>query len=146
MLLQREYNPKIIQSAFDKIMGISRLDALKRVVKIRTTKKLTFVTTFDPRRPSVSKIVRKHFDYMKSTDPYLNRVFADGVQIAYKRYRNIREILCRARLFPTPQHDARPKRVQVGFTKCGKCTTCNYAQNVKSFKVVFISRLQFLIL
>ena len=86
------------------------------------------------RRGLVPKTVRKHFDYMKSTDPYLNRVFADGVQIAYKRYRNIREILCRARLFPTPQHDARPKRVQVGFTKCGKCTTCNYAQNVKSFK------------
>jgi len=134
MLLQRQYSPKVIECALERVMKIDRNEALKRVVKSKTTDKLTFVTTFDPRLPSVSRIVRKHFDHMSSNDPYLGRVFSGGVQIAYKRNKNIRDILCRARLYPVNHTNNRPRRTNVGFKTCGKCTTCSFSENVKSFR------------
>ena len=72
---------------------------------------------------------------MSSTDPYLARVFSDGVQIAYKRHKNIRDILCRAKLPPVHQNEnARPKRIAMGFKKCNNCTTCIYSENTRYFK------------
>jgi len=135
MLLQRQYSPKIIQNGFDRIMNIDRSEALKRVDRNDKSNKLTFVATFDPRLPSISSIVHKHFEHMKTTDPYLSRVFNDGVQVAYKRNKNIRDILCRARLYPIQnEKNSRPKRTVVGFKRCGKCLTCTYSTDVKNFK------------
>ena len=78
--------------------------------------------------------MHKHFNHMKAIDPYLGRVFDAGVQVAYKRQQNLRGILCRARLYPQQQMSERPKRSKVGFKKCGKCLSCTYATDVKSFK------------
>mgnify|MGYP000492246596 FL=1 len=68
-------------------------------------------------------------------DPYLRRVFeTDGVQVAYKRGRNLREILCKAKL-PVVNTVARPKRNQAGWKTCDKnCVSCIHSESKKKFK------------
>ena len=129
MLLYRQYRPRVIDEAFKKIKLLDHATALQRVNRMRTSEKLTFVIKYDPRLPSVPAIVNKHFKVMRS-DPYLDRVFQGGVQVAYGRYKNLRDLLCRSRLPPV-----RPKRVLPGWRTCLKrCIACVYSANRNQFK------------
>jgi len=123
LLLLRHYDPKVIDRAIARISGVSREAALQKVEKTKTSDKITFVVPFDPRYPPINCIVKKHFDVMYQ-DPYLKRVFGDGVQVSYRRHQNLRELLCRARLYPLSQNP-RPKRELNGWMRCSKnCVTC----------------------
>ena len=131
MLLSRQYSPNIIESAFTRLKNIKREDALKRVVRVKRPPKLTFSCKYDPRLPNINSIIKKHFAVM-SEDPYLGRVFASGCQVAYSRNRNLKDIICRARLYPTIS--SRPRRERLGWHKCNSCITCTHSRNMTSFK------------
>ena len=73
------------------------------------------MVTYDPRLPSITKIVHKHWRTM-SKDPYLQQVFSEPPRIAYKRPKNIKELIIRARV--PPEAPVRPKRKIPGITKC----------------------------
>ena len=131
MLLSRQYSPKIIDSAFERLEQIKREDALQRVVREKRPPRLTFSCKFDPRLPNINGIIKKHFSVMCS-DNYLGRVFENGCQVTYSRNRNLRDIIVRAKLYPIK--DTRPKRERRGWYKCGSCITCSHSRNVTSFK------------
>ena len=78
-----------------------RNEALKDVEKVIGTPRPVFVVLYDPRMPSVSNIVKKHWRTMVSTDPYLREVFPAPPLIAYKVGRNLGSQLIRARI-PRP--------------------------------------------
>ena len=59
LLLTRGYTNKLIDAAIDKAVQIPRSDALKRVVKTKTSQRTVFAITFDPRLPSITVIVKK---------------------------------------------------------------------------------------
>jgi len=134
MLLGRDYDIKAIENAFQRALQVDRKGALKRVERKPTSGKLTFVTAFDPRLPNVNSIVKKHFDFMTQTDLYLKRVFAAGVQVAFSRHRNLRDLICRATLYKPVSNNGRPARVITGWKRCLHCTTCKYSRDVKQFK------------
>ena len=78
----------------------------------------------DPRFPSLTKIVSKHWRAM-TTNPTMASIFKDPPLIAYKRPKNLKDILIRARI-PPPQ-SSRPKRIKTGMSKCNKpCSICPY--------------------
>ena len=133
MLLARKYRKKVIEGAFNKLSNLSREDTLKKVEK-REDKKTTFVTTYDPRLPNISEIVHKHARTLKM-DHQMEEIFGDGFVVGYKRYRNIREILFRGKLFE-PKIE-RPRRMAtMGWRTCGgKCITCQHSENKLEFKV-----------
>ena len=64
-------------------------------------------------------------------DPEMKEVFSDGMVVAYKRHRNIRDLICRAKLYdPGLAGNERPSRVaRKGWRKCYKCITCNHSDN-----------------
>jgi len=132
MLIQREYRPRVIDAAFEKLKCLDRDVALQRVERRKNkTDKVTFVIKFDPRLPSVSQIVNKHFKIMK-TDPHLNRVFASGVQVAYSRHKNLKDLLCKSTLYEIHK---RPIRSLAGWHICMKrCIACVYSKNMNQFK------------
>ena len=67
-------------------------------------------------------------------DPYLKTVFELPPLTAYKRQRNIRDNIIRAKVAPAPTE--RPIRDNSGIKKCGKqCTACPYIQEGKFVKV-----------
>ena len=75
LLLSRNYKPGIINAAMEKAKSIPRSEALTRVEKSAATRRPVFVLHYDPRLPSVTSIVRKHWRTMVSTDPHLKEVF-----------------------------------------------------------------------
>ena len=54
----------------------------------------------------MGQVLQKHFKTM-TLDPEMKEAFPEGVQVGYKRYRNIKEQLCRARLYDVVE---RPQR------------------------------------
>ena len=69
-----------------------------------------------------------------SQDPYLSEVFSQPPLTAYKRQKNIRDHLIRARVPKNPRNF--PERNRRRMKKCGKnCTACPYIKEVKSLKM-----------
>ena len=89
MLLSREYSLKVIQVAIES-SG-----------RQKTTDRPVFVIHYDPRLPSVNAIVKKHWRVMTQY-PKLKEVFPDPPLIAYKRQKNLRQVLIRAKVPPEP--------------------------------------------
>jgi len=136
VLLTRKYGRKVIDQAFERARKIPRQEALKKVQRQNHSEgKVTFVIPFDPRLPKISKITQNQFALMKK-DPLCAKIFEKGVQVAYKRHNNIRDILCRATL--TTIKNRSSNREQRGWKKCPRsnhCLTCSYSKNLSEFTV-----------
>ena len=132
MLLERNYPSKIIDAAIERARNISRKEALKKVVRDESdSDRPVFVVLYDARLPSIPAIVKKHWRVM-CQDPYLKKVFPKPPLVAFRRQRNIREKLIRAKV---PAAPTRPKRILPGMKSCGRCVNCAYiktGQTVKS--------------
>ena len=124
MLLDRDYKPNIINSSIEKARNIPREKALEKVVRQSDSRRQVFVLTYDPRLPSANQIVKKHWRVMVQ-DPVLREIFPLPPLIAYRRQKNVREFVIRAKVPPPP---TRERRVLPGMKRCGKCVNCPYVQ------------------
>ena len=126
MLLDREYTPGVINAAIDKARAIPRHKALMRVPRQEINSRPAFVVLYDPRLPSIPNITSRHWRSMVSENNYLKEVFPEPPLISYKRQKNIRETLVRAKVAPPRQN-----RVINGMKKCNKCLACSYIKEGK---------------
>ena len=62
-------------------------------------------------------------------------VFGKGMQVAYKRHQNIKEFLCRAKLYDVPDRRNPPRMAQAGWKCCGRCSTCQHSRNQTEFTI-----------
>ena len=132
LLLSRNYKPGLIRAAIEKAKNIPRSEALTRVEKSAETRRPVFVLHYDPRLPSITSIVRKHWRAMVNTDNHLKEVFPLPPLVAYKRPPNIKDKLIRAKVPPETQR--RPSRTIPGMKRCNKCPICPFVQDCKSVK------------
>ena len=107
-LLSRDYNPKVISTAFTRIHSVKREDALKRVEKQEGPKRVPLVITYHPTLPSISKLARNHWNVMVENSARLEKIFPLPPVIAYKRSKNLRDILVKAKL-PAGKRSTRKK-------------------------------------
>ena len=124
-LISRNYNPKIIEQAFQKVKKVERIKALERVERVKE-KKTPLVTKFHPNLPSLSKIIRKHWGVMVNHDPRLQRIFPKPSVVAYRRGKNLRDLLVRAKL----SSRRKSTRKSNGYSRCGRgvfkmCPCCS---------------------
>ena len=130
----RGYSKMTINRAIDRAREIPRHIALRRVLKRKADKGPIFSLTYDPRLPAIQSIQAKHWRSMVSQDPYLCEVFKQPPLTAFRRQRNIRDNLIRAKVPKDPK--LHPERKQRGMRKCGKnCMACPYIREVKSIRV-----------
>ena len=108
MLLERKYPDRLINSAIERAKQIPQKVALKKSIKKKSLRGPIFATKYDPRLPSIGSIQAKHWRSMVSQNQYLKECFPAPPLTAFKRQRNIRESLIRAKLPPPP--DKRQKR------------------------------------
>ena len=54
----------MINAAIKKALDVPRSEALKRVEREKSDDRVVFVVTYDPRLPSLSKIIGKHWRTM----------------------------------------------------------------------------------
>ena len=134
LLESRGYSKLTINRAIDRAREIPRHVALRRVIRRQADSRPVFAMTYDPRLPPIQSIQAKHWRSMVSQDPYLSEVFTQPPLTAYRRQRNIRDNLIRAKVPMDPK--PYPQRKQRGVRKCGKnCTACPYIREVKSLKI-----------
>ena len=107
LLLARNYKPKLIDAAIQRAKNIPRSEALKKVKISEKNQRTVFAITFDPRLPSISGIVQKHWRTMVK-DPHLAETFPSPPLVAYRRPPNIRDKLVRS----PPQTQERHEEMQ----------------------------------
>ena len=132
MLISRDYKKNLINSAIEKALKIPRSEAIKKVIRDSKGDRVVFSIRYDPRLPSITKIVRKHHRTMIEDDPRLKEVFQQPPLVAYKRNKNLKDMLIRSKV-PKP-NNSRPKRKLTGMKKCGKCVTCPFVKESKKVK------------
>ena len=127
MLLARDYHRNVVNSAINKALRIPRSDALKRVVREKSTDRVVFVVTYDPRLPSIPKIVGKHWRTM-AQDPRMKEVFNLPPLVAYRRPANIKDKLIRSKMPRAQKRNNR--RVKNGMHRCGtaNCRCCQFVE------------------
>lgn len=127
MLISRQYNENIINSAIQRALSITRQDALKKVVKLKN-ERVTLAITYHPKLPSVSSIIHKHWKTM-TKDPKMTLIFPKPPMVAFKQPPNLKKMLCHAKL---PQNST-SKRQLTGMKKCHQdgCPTCPYILHSK---------------
>ena len=134
LMMSRGYSERMLSSAIDRARRIPRQVALRRVLSNKEERRPVFAVTYDPRLPAIQSIQAKHWRSMVGQDPYLNEVFMQPPLTAFKRQRNIRDHLVRAKVPSDPK--LYPSRRQRGMKKCGKsCTACPYIKEAKSLKI-----------
>ena len=132
LLISRDYKPKSVEAAISKARLIPREEALKKVIKSKHSNRPVFVVNFDPRLPSITRIIRKHWRTM-TIDPRLAEIFPLPPLVAYKRLPNIKEKLIRAKI---PVKTQRPKKDIKGMKKCIKSSAC--LETERSIKEMFL--------
>ena len=68
-----------------RFLGVKQLKKLLEILKV-------FSIRYDPRLPSISKIVKKHHRTMVEDDPRLKKHFQQPPMVAYKRNRNLKDM------------------------------------------------------
>ena len=132
MLLDRDYPEGLVISAITRAKTISRSQALKPMVAHKQSRRPALVTFYDPRLPNIQSIQMKHWRSM-TQDPYLHEVFPEPPLTAYKRQRNLKDRLVRAKV--PKEKPNKPNRILKGMTKCGRqCTSCPYILEGKEIR------------
>ena len=123
MLISRNYNKNIVQSAITRVKALDRLTHLQKVKK-KTNDRIVLALTYNPKLPSIPQIVKKHWRTMVK-DQKMKKIFPSPPMVAYKQPPNLKSVFCRAQL-PKNSH---PKRKLTGMKRCNKpCNICPYIQ------------------
>ena len=125
----------MINSTINKARSIpgNKLLKKKKTALNKQTRRPVMAVTWYPRLPSIPSIQLKHWRSMYSQNPNLEEVFKEPPLIAYKRQKNIRNFLMRAKV--APKLGPYPKRQLNGMVKCGKsCIVCPFIKEGKHIK------------
>jgi hypothetical protein len=125
---------RLIQSAIDRAKKIPRKVALQKTFQKSKVNRPVFATKYDPRLPSIGTIQAKHWRSMVTQNQYLAECFPEPPLTAFKRPRNIRELLIRAKVPPPPS--SREQRALKGMAKCSfNCSACPYVIPGRNIKI-----------
>lgn len=77
----------------------------------------------------MGSLIQTHYKTL-TLDPNMKEIFQDGMVVGYKRHRNIKELLFRAKLYDPAIYNRRPQRTATkGWRRCSACTTCKHSEN-----------------
>ena len=126
-LVNRGYELNFLKTQIRRASDISRNDALKPKPK-QQTDTVPFVITYNPALPNISRIIHKHSNVLYSSGRCKN-VFTNLPLVAYRRCKNISDILVRAKL-PEPTNTDQSGSPSGSF-RCNKtsCTACPFIED-----------------
>ena len=136
-LREREYKEKDIENGVNRAKAIKREDALRKVDKKESEggRQHRLVTEFDRRTSqTLGGILTANYNQMAVRDQRLRKIFPKPPKPAYTRGRNIKEMLCRARLPPDVKVTTRSRAelARNGVSRCDRglarqgCMACPY--------------------
>src|SRR5579871_2046611 len=120
----RLYPEDVLQSALQRVCPISRLDALSPSPKSSSERPI-FALSFHPHNLAVPPIIHRHLPILLS-DPTTRQVFPDPPLVAFRRDKNLRDLLVRSRLCPN-------RGGPLGTIPCQRpCKTCPFVWQTDS--------------
>ena len=128
MLLDRDYDESVIDSAIRRATNIPRELALQPKSDSRKKQsRPVYISTFDPRLPNIPQIINKHWRSQCFQDKQFKHTFPEPPIVAFKRQRNLRSFLIRAKVYPTQSQ--REQRIIKGMYPCmNPCRTCPFVK------------------
>ena len=126
-LVNRGYELNFLKTQIRRATDISCNDALKPKPK-QQTDTVPFVITYNPALPNISRIIHKHSNMLYSSDRCKN-VFTNLPLVAYRRCKNISDILVRVKFLEPTNTDQ--SRSPSGSFQCNKtsCTICPFIED-----------------
>ena len=123
MLLSRGYRKGMLEVMVAWVKRLDRKILLGKVVRVNVGEdRVRYITTYDPRLPSIPALLAQPWETMVQRDPRLRPAFLKPPQACYRRGQNLSDHLIRARL-PQPEvgwtRAAMRSRV-VGMRSCGR--------------------------
>ena len=122
-LCKRGHKRQYVQAQINKAFQIPRRDTLYYHSK-KNTDRPVFVTTYNPSLPQLNSIIRKYFPILTATKRG-SEAFKDAPLIAYRRPKNLRDFLVKAKLKqPSQSNKTQPNII----SRCnnGRCRTCKF--------------------
>jgi hypothetical protein len=150
-LREREYSEAVITAGIDRAKAVARVEALKKVDKKEEEegRQHRLVVEWDRRSsPALAGILETNYKEMVGRDQRLGKVFPKVPRPAFKRGKNVKEMLCRAKLPPVRRVNTRAggEEARHGLTRCNRglarrgCVACPFITSqpnevVKSVKI-----------
>jgi hypothetical protein len=107
--------------AVERARNTERNEALRYKTKA-TPVRVPFVTTYHPDLPQIATILHKHWHFIE-TNPYLNSLFPEHPVVAFRRPRNLRDILVNATVQHSTPHSQFTTEAVVKCTN-KRCLAC----------------------
>ena len=114
------YEPSFVQEQINRASLIKREDALTPRTK-NTNKRVPLVVTYHLGLPNLPSIIKNNFPVLHASN-HLKKAIPEHPFVAYRRPKNLRDLLISSKLKPDFFKPAR------GSSPCGskRCLTCNY--------------------
>ena len=130
--LDRGYPLKPLENHYKKAARFSQDDLLQtKNKKLKTPQVL--VTTYNPRNPNISQIIRNNWNIIENTED-LQQIFPNKPLIGYRRLPNLRDILTSNKIsWPPKEIKINNSKLPPVCTRLGKCTYCPRLHKIKEF-------------
>ena len=135
-LISRGYKIEEIEEQLKRVSSLKREDLLTYKEKERMTK-IPFITTYHPQLPNIRNNIHKHWNILK-INKQLGKIFDEKPIIAYRRNKNLRDIIGQKTLMNNKVIRKREEERTNG--QCKPCNSrrfnlcCQQIRNTKTFR------------
>ena len=130
-LRQREYPETVIAAGIARARAVPRLEALQKVERVEGGggRQHRLITEYDRRSsPALAGVLKSNYEQMVARDRRLGRTFPNPPRPGFKRGKNVKELLCRARL-PPARGGMNTRAATAGREVRNSLTRCNKGLN-----------------
>ena len=119
--IERGYEENTLNDEIDKVDNIGRKDMLSKKEK-NVKDRIPCLITYNRKLPIMRKIINKHWNVLQ-INPGLEEIFQNNPFVAYKRNKNLQEII--------GGHTIKNGKVFKAHSKSreGKCESCNKSKS-----------------
>ena len=136
-LRERQYSEAVISAGIARAKAVTREEALRRAVrrKEQGSRQHRLIVEYDRRSsPALAAVLETNYQQMVARDQRLGRTFPNTPKPAFRRGKNIKELLCRAKLPPVRRIATRAgeQEARSGLSRCNKglgrngCSACPF--------------------
>jgi hypothetical protein len=148
-LIKQGYNSKIVNNQFDKVLSLDRSSLLKVKKKPKFSNVIPLVTDFNTNLPNISNILKRNLHILESTDLLKNIFGGKRIVTAYRRPKNLKEILAPSKLRDSDVENSPNNGLnngKIGCNKCsGRCDLCrNYLESSRKFTSIATKKFYFI--
>ena len=115
------YPHKLVHEAMEKVLQLDRNDLLSERAQSKENENFIAVTQYNPGTSPINEILRENWDILAQNSS-TGWIYEKGYKVGYRRPKNLKDMLVRARL---PPKNPERKRNQVQKGPCGN-SNCRY--------------------